>query len=141
MRPTRQPAAWHRAGVAPGAAIAATLALLLASGAAAQEPAAAASAAGAAPAVTPDDDPRAYVEFVEEPGANCVARNGMQILVRNRHPSRTLRVWLDRTLAGNGTGDRSRSELKPGAEPEPLGCSRVSNVVQAWRVARAVWLP
>jgi hypothetical protein len=44
---------------------------------------------------------------------------------------------MDRFHMGVGTGDRSRSELKPGAEPEPLGCSRTLTGVQEWRIVRA----
>jgi hypothetical protein len=78
-----------------------------------------------------------HVQFVEEPAGNCVARSGVQILVKNKHPSRRIRVWLDRTLAGNGTGDRSRTELAPGAPPEALGCSRNDGLAQGWRLVRA----
>lgn len=95
--------------------------------------------AGAASAQA-DDDAARYVEFVQEPGATCVARSGLQILVKSTHPTRTLRVWLDRFHMGVGTGDRSRSELRPGAEPEPLGCSRSLSGPQEWRVARAVFV-
>jgi hypothetical protein len=87
-----------------------------------------------------EEDPLAFVSFVEEPTANCLARSGMEILVRNTHAKRTLRVWLDRYHMGTGTGDRSRSDLKPGAEPEPLGCSRSSSGTQEWRLVRAVFL-
>ena len=87
-----------------------------------------------------EDDAAAYVQFVEEPAGNCVARNGLQILVKNTHPTRHLRVWLDRFYMGVGTGDRSRSELAPGAEPEVLGCSRNLNGPQEWRVARAIFI-
>jgi hypothetical protein len=80
------------------------------------------------------------VNFVEEPTATCVSRNGVQILVRNTHPTRALRVWLDRYHMGIGTGDRSRSDLKPGAAPEPLGCSRSLNGAQEWRLVRATFL-
>lgn len=86
------------------------------------------------------DEAAAFVRFVEEPAATCVTRNGMQILVKNAHPSRTLRVWLDRYHMGVGTGDRSRSELKPGADPEPLGCSRSLTGPQEWRLVRAVFV-
>ena len=78
-----------------------------------------------------------HVQFVEEPAGNCVARSGVQILVLNKHPTRRIRVWLDRTLGGNGTGDRSRSELAPGAPPEALGCSRNEGLVQGWKLVRA----
>ena len=86
------------------------------------------------------DDPKAFVSFVEDHTSTCVARNGVQILVRNTHPSRTLRVWLDLYHMGTGTGDRSRSELKPGAAPEPLGCSRSATGPQEWRLVRATFV-
>jgi hypothetical protein len=87
-----------------------------------------------------DEDARLYVQFSQEPTATCVSRNGQQILVKNSHPTRKLRVWLDRMHMGVGTGDRSRSDLAPGAEPEPLGCSRNLNGVQEWRVVRVVFI-
>jgi len=86
------------------------------------------------------NDPAAFVRFVEEPSSTCVSRDGVQILVQNAHPSRTLRIWLDRYHMGVGTGDRSRSELKPGAAPEPLGCSRTLNGPQEWRLVRAAFV-
>jgi hypothetical protein len=86
------------------------------------------------------EEPAAFVKFVEEPTATCVARNGVQILVRNTHASRTLRVWLDRYQTGVGTGDRSRSDLAPGAEPEALGCSRNLTGTQEWRLVRALFV-
>ncbi|MFM9916522.1 MAG: hypothetical protein ACKVOX_11990 [Rhizobacter sp.] len=81
-----------------------------------------------------------YVAFVQEFAGNCVARNGVQILVRNTHPTRSIRVWLDRYHMGSGTGDRSRSELLPSAEPEPLGCSRTADGPQEWRLVRAIFV-
>lgn len=92
----------------------------------------------AAAAQDTGEDARKYVQFVEDSAATCVSRNAMQILVRNSHPSRTVRVWLDRYNAGVATADRSRTELKPGAEPEPLGCSRTpEGGIQEWRIVRA----
>lgn len=84
-----------------------------------------------------EEDARQFIEFTQDFTATCVAREGVQIQVKNRHPTRTLRVWLDRYHMGVGTGDRSRSDLPPGAQPEPLGCSRSSAGVQEWRVVRA----
>lgn len=86
------------------------------------------------------DEPSAFVRFVQEPTSTCVSREGVQILVQNVHPSRTLRVWLDRYHMGVGTGDRSRSDLKPGAAPEPLGCSRSLTGPQEWRLVRATFV-
>jgi hypothetical protein len=91
-----------------------------------------------APAARADDaDPRQFVQFVEDYAGSCVSRNGVQVLVKNTHPTRTVRVWLDRYHMGTGTGDRSRSDLKPGGEPEPLGCSRTLSGPQEWRIVRA----
>jgi hypothetical protein len=87
-----------------------------------------------------EDDPAKYVAFVEEHAATCVQRNATQIQVRSTHPTRRIKVWLDRYHMDVGTGDRSRSELAPGAEPEPLGCSRSANGKQEWRIVRAIFL-
>ena len=79
----------------------------------------------------------AHVQFVEESAGNCVARSGVQILLKSSHPTRRIRVWLDRTVGGSGTGDRSRTELAPGAAPEALGCSRNGGMAQGWKLVRA----
>jgi hypothetical protein len=84
-----------------------------------------------------DDDARRYVQFVEDLSGTCSARMAKLLLVKNAHPSRKLRVWLDRIHMGQGTGDRSRSELAPNGQPEPLGCSRSTDGPQEWRVVRA----
>lgn len=85
------------------------------------------------------EDATSFVQFTQDFAGQCTARNGVQILVRNTHPSRPLRVWLDRMHMGTGTGDRSRSDLAPGAQPEPLGCSRSDYGPQEWRLVRAVF--
>lgn len=95
---------------------------------------------GHGPAARSDEDAASFVRFVEEPTGTCVTRNGVQVLVKNEHPKRTLRVWLDRYQAGVGTGDRSRTDLKPNAEPEPLGCTRNTGGTQEWRLARAAFV-
>jgi hypothetical protein len=87
-----------------------------------------------------DKSAAAFVQFVEEAADRCVSRNGMQIQVRSTHPSRRIKVWLDRSLGGVGTGDRSRTELAPGAAPEPLGCSRDQGFTQTWKLVRAEFL-
>jgi len=100
----------------------------------------AAALAGLAPAARADEDARASVQIVEDLSGTCSARNGKLLLVKNTHPTRKLRVWLDRYHMGHGTGDRSRSDLAPGAEPEPLGCSRTAYGPQEWRIVRAVFI-
>jgi hypothetical protein len=87
-----------------------------------------------------EEDPAQSLQFVEDFAAGCVSRNGVQIQVKNTHPTRRIRVWLDRFHMGVATADRSRSDLAPGAEPEPLGCSRTDTGPQEWRVVRVIWL-
>ena len=100
----------------------------------------AAALAALAPMARADEDARASVQIVEDLSGTCSARNAKLLLVRNTHPTRKLRVWLDRYHMGHGTGDRSRSELAPGAPPEPLGCSRSTDGPQEWRIVRAVFI-
>lgn len=98
-------------------------------------------AAAPAQAEPPAGEAARYVHFAEDFTANCVSRNGVQIQVKNTHPTRTLRVYLDRVYRGVGTGDRSRSELAPGAEPQPLGCSvTLDGGKQEWRLVRASFI-
>ena len=97
-------------------------------------------ALAAAPAVRADEDAAKYVQFVEDLSGTCSAREAKLIEVKNAHPTRKLRVWLDRYHMGHGTGDRSRSDLAPGAEPEALGCSRSAYGPQEWRIVRAVFI-
>jgi hypothetical protein len=91
-------------------------------------------------AAQPAEDPKQFVQFVEDFDGKCTARNGKMLLVRSTHPSRKLRVWLDRYHMGSGTGDRSRSDLAPGAPAEALGCSRTTDGPQEWRIVRAAFV-
>lgn len=87
-----------------------------------------------------DTDPLQFVEFVEDFEAVCVAREGVMILVRSKHPSKPIRIWLERWHMGVNTGDRGKSDLKPGDEAEKLGCSRTLTGKQEWRVVRAQFI-
>ena len=78
-----------------------------------------------------------FVEFVSDDDADCVMREGRMILVRSRHESRTIRVWLERYHLGKPTGDRSHSDLLPHAEAQKLGCSRTDFGAQEWRPVKA----
>lgn len=114
------------------------LPLLPADLASAADPAVAPTAAAGTPPVAADA--ASFVEFVQEDDSECMIREGKHVAVRSTHPARTVRVWLDRYYRDRGTGDRSRSDLKPGAEPEPLGCSRVDDGKQDWRIVRAMFV-
>lgn len=86
------------------------------------------------------EEAKQYVQFVEELDGNCTTRNAKQIQVKNIHPTRKIRVWLDRYHMGTGTGDRSKSDLLPNGPAEPLGCSRSDYGPQEWRLARAAFI-
>jgi hypothetical protein len=100
-----------------------------------------AAMAVAASATSADDDPASFVKFGEDFGATCVNRNTVTVTVRNTHPSRTIRVWLERSLGGVPTGDRSKSDLKPDAPPEDLGCAKsLEGAEQKWTIQRAAFV-
>lgn len=94
-------------------------------------------ALSASTAYADDEDPIRFVVFSQDFVGKCVSRNAVQILMANTHPARTITVWLDRYHMNVGTGDRSRTDMKPGAEPVPLGCSRTLDGPQEWRIVRA----
>jgi hypothetical protein len=84
------------------------------------------------------EDASSYLQFVEEfPTGVCSQRQGKAVLIKSTHLTRKIKVVLDRFNSGVGTGDRSRSVLEPGAEPEALGCSRSDVGAQEWRVFKA----
>lgn len=83
--------------------------------------------------------PSEFVKFTTDFDAKCVTRGGVMIYISNNHPSKTLKVTLERWFMDNKTGDRSRSILKPSDNPEALGCSKVSNLKQEWRIKKAEW--
>ena len=88
-----------------------------------------------------DEDAASFVKFGEDFGATCVTRNTVTVTVRSTHPLRTVRVWLERSVGGTSTGDRSKSDLKPNAEPEDLGCAKsLEGAEQKWKIQRAVFV-
>jgi hypothetical protein len=99
---------------------------------------------GVATAQTPvgaAEDAAPYVKMLEDLPANqCANNRGKQVLMQNTHPSRTLRVWMERYHMGQKTADRSRTDLKPGSEPDPLGCSRSDTGPQEWRLVKAIFV-
>ena len=98
-------------------------------------------AAALLPAPVPaQEDPAAFVEFVKDFDANCVRWEGYLIMVRSTHPSRRIKVTLERQFMGRPTGDRSRSELAPGGEPDRLGCSQLQVGTQEWKVTKVEFM-
>ena len=86
------------------------------------------------------ENPSKFVKFTTDFDAKCVSRGGVMIYISNSHPKNTLKVTLERWFMDYRTGDRSRSILTPSSEPEALGCSKVSNGKQEWRVKKSEWI-
>jgi hypothetical protein len=96
-------------------------------------------AAGFPASTRADEDPLAFIEFSTDFDSKCVQRNGVMIYIVNKHPNRTLKLVVERWYMGNRTADRGKSVLKPGEEPEPLGCSNIEGGKQEWKVLKSEW--
>lgn len=93
------------------------------------------------PAPAPaQEDPAAYVDFVKDFDANCVRWEGYMVMIRSTHPTRSIKVTLERQFMGKPTGDRSRSELAPNGEPDKLGCSQLQVGTQEWKITKVEFL-
>jgi len=99
-------------------------------------------AALALPAVVKaeDQDPLKFLAFSTDFDSKCVERRGVMIYIANTHPSRTMKLVLERWYMENRTADRGKSVLKPGVEPEPLGCSNIEGGKQEWKVLKSEWV-
>jgi hypothetical protein len=86
-----------------------------------------------------EENPSDFIKFTTDFDAKCVSRGGVMIYISNSHSSNTLKVTLERWFMNYRTGDRSRSILTPLSEPEALGCSKVSNGKQEWKVKKVQW--
>ena len=85
-------------------------------------------------------DPASFLRFSTDFDAKCVVRGGVMIYISNTHPTGKIKVLLERWYMDNRTADRGRSVLMPGAEPEALGCSLVSDGKQEWKVLKSEWV-
>ena len=85
-------------------------------------------------------DPASFLKFSTDFDAKCVIRGGVMIYISNTHSTGKIKVLLERWYMDSRTADRGRSVLIPGAEPEALGCSLVSNGKQEWKVLKSEWV-
>ena len=85
-------------------------------------------------------DPASYLKFSTDFDAKCVTRGGVMIYISNTHSTGKIKVLLERWYMNNRTADRGRSVLMPGAEPEALGCSLISDGKQEWKVLKSEWV-
>jgi hypothetical protein len=91
-------------------------------------------------AAAEDEDPLKFVAFSTDFDARCVDRQGVMIYIANSHPSRTMKLVLERWYMDNRTADRGKSLLKSGQEPEPLGCSNIEGGKQEWKILKGEWV-
>ena len=85
-------------------------------------------------------DPVSFLKFSTDFDAKCVVRGGVMIYISNTHSTGKIKVLLERWYMNNRTADRGRSVLMPGAEPEALGCSLISDGKQEWKVLKSEWV-
>ena len=90
--------------------------------------------------VLANGDPASFLKFSTDFDAKCVTRGGVMIYIANTHSTGKIKVVLERWYMENRTADRGRSVLMPGAEPEALGCSLVSDGKQEWKVLKSEWV-
>ena len=87
-----------------------------------------------------NEDPASFLKFSTDFDAKCVTRGGVMIYIANTHSTGKIKVMLERWYMDNRTADRGRSVLMPGAEPEALGCSLVSDGKQEWKILKSEWV-
>lgn len=76
--------------------------------------------------------------FEEQLDARCqnLSPGGKLVVLRNRDPERTIRYRLIRMFVDVPQG-LIDGAIAPGDVPQPLGCNRVNDRHQYWRVERA----
>ncbi len=86
------------------------------------------------------ENPNNFLIFSTDFAAKCVTRGGVMIYLSNTHPSKRIKVTLERWYMGYKTADRGRTILKAKSNPDPLGCSKVSEGKQEWKILKAEWV-
>ena len=86
------------------------------------------------------ENPNDFLSFTTDFAAKCVTRGGVMIYLSNTHPSRKIKVTLERWYMNHKTADRGRSILNAKSSPDPLGCSKISEGKQEWKILKAEWV-
>ena len=86
------------------------------------------------------ENPNDFLSFSTDFAAKCVTRGGVMIYLSNTHPSKKIKVTLERWYMNNKTADRGRTVLNAKSNPDPLGCSKVSEGKQEWKILKAEWV-
>ena len=88
-----------------------------------------------------DEKPSNFLEFSTDFAAKCVTRGGVMIYLTNTHKKKAIKVTLHRWFMDRPTADRGKTVLPPSSQPDPLGCSLISDGKQEWKIIKAEWLP
>lgn len=85
------------------------------------------------------EDAATSIVFELQDNARCqtLSPGGKMTLVRNAHPTRAIRYQFVRYFADAPQPGRVDGVLEPGQEPVAIGCNRVDDRPQEWRVKRA----
>jgi hypothetical protein len=108
-----------------------------------EAPAAAAPDDGQTQEATPDGPPADFLEITQQLDGRCqmLSEGGKLTVVKNTHPSRTIRYRLVRLFYGKPQGGRIVGSIAPADEPQALGCNLVDQKPQTWEIERAEFAP
>lgn len=81
-----------------------------------------------------------YIELLKLADQHCAKQGGKRMHVKSTHPTRTIRVQLKRYFMGVGQAGRSVLILEPNGKPQPLGCTRVLDAPQTWKLITATFV-
>jgi hypothetical protein len=89
-------------------------------------------------AKTADGEAAGFLTFESVLDGKChiLSEGGKLVLLRNTHQTRAIAYRLERRFVGLPQG-LIDGTIKPGTEPQRLGCDTVGGRPQDWRVERA----
>ena len=87
----------------------------------------------------------AYLHIFKTNHSRCQSlRRGKMQMLQNRHPARTIRYRMRRTLAGIPQAGLIRDDIAPTDiedSADALGCELLNGLAQEWSVIRADFVP
>jgi len=85
------------------------------------------------------DDPRSYLEFIANSDGKCtiLSAGGRLQSIKNNHRLKTIRYRLVRYIAGKPQPSFTSGTVGPVGQMSALGCDRVDDQDQRWRLESA----
>jgi len=83
-----------------------------------------------------------YLEFLSVEDGHCqnLSQGGQLLLLKSTHPAKKIKFRLERYFAGVRQPGLVQDVIDPGSQPVRLGCTRVDNREQNWKVRLATFL-